>query len=76
MEYLNANKNVFEKKLLIESRKVFMKLQKEAIMKKWMQTQGSSFEELWESFSTLDEPINTMAIDTPEEEDDDELDIF
>lgn len=70
MEYLNANKNVFEKKLLIESRKVFMKLQKEAIMKKWMQTST------YNGASILDEPINTMAIDTPEEEDDDELDIF
>lgn len=64
MEYLNAKKNVFEKKLLIESRKVFMKFQKEAIMKKWMKS------------SYLKSFINPIAIDTPEEEDDDELDIF
>jgi len=64
MEYLNANKNVFEKKLLIESKKVFMKLQKEAIMKKWIKS------------GILDELIRPSAIDTPEENDDDELDIF
>ena len=64
MEYLNVNKNVFEKKLLIESRKVFMKLQKEAIMKKWLKS------------GILDELTNPVAIDTPEEDDDDELDIF
>ena len=68
MEYLNANKNVFEKKLLIESKKVFMKLQKEAIMKKWIKS------------GILDELIIPSAIpsaiDTPEENDDDELDIF
>jgi len=64
MEYLNVKKNVFEKKLLIESRKVFMKLQKEAIMKKWLKS------------GILDELTNPVAIDTPEEDDDDELDIF
>lgn len=65
MEYLNAKKNVFEKKLLIESTKVFMKLQKEAIMKKWTKS------------GILYEIINPVAIDTPEEDDDDdELDIF
>lgn len=71
MEYLNANKNVFEKKLLIESKKVFMKLQKEAIMKKWIKS------------GILDEliipsaiPSAISVIDTPEENDDDELDIF
>jgi len=63
MEYLNIKKNVFEKKLLIESRKVFMKLQKEAIMKKWIKS------------GILDELINPVAIDVPED-DDDELDIF
>lgn len=64
MEYLNAKKNVFEKKLLIESRKVFMKLQKEAIMKKWLKS------------GIVYELTNPVAIDTPEEDDDDELDIF
>jgi hypothetical protein len=63
MEYLNIKKDVFEKKLLIESRKVFMKLQKEAIMKKWIKS------------GILDELINPVAIDLPED-DDDELDIF
>ena len=63
MEYLNAKKNVFVKKLLIESTKVFMKLQKEAIMKKWVKS------------GILYELTNSVAIDTPED-DDDELDIF
>ena len=69
MEYLNAKKNVFEKKLLIESRKVFMKLQKEAIMKKWL-----NYEKVVKK--RYNEITNPAAIDTPEEDDDDELDIF
>jgi hypothetical protein len=63
MEFLNSNKHIFTKKLLIENRKAFMKLQKEVIMKKWRKS------------GILDELMALVAIDTPEDEDD-ELDIF
>ena len=71
MEYLNANKNVFEKKLLIEMKLRKKVFKKEAIMKKWIKS------------GLLDGliipsaiPSAISVIDTPEENDDDELDIF
>jgi len=87
MEFLNSNKHIFIKQLLIENRKAFMKLQKEAIMKKWMKS-GVLDELMYPEVETLVNFENSLAIaqyeaqnpgaaaiDMPDD-DDDELDIF
>tara|TARA_Y100000389_G_scaffold191318_1_gene217276 strand:+ start:5895 stop:6116 length:222 start_codon:yes stop_codon:yes gene_type:complete len=72
MEFLNSNKHIFTKKLLIENRKAFMKLQKEAIVKKWIKS--GVLDELMYPEVKAQNP-GAAAIDMPDD-DDDELDIF
>jgi hypothetical protein len=91
MEFLNSNKHVFTKQLLIEKKKDYFKLPLRKIIEKWEKSGLiDDLEAAWDSDrveafdSNEEENIGEEALDVGvdldvalfAEEDDDELDIF